>query len=241
LTESSVRTNVTVQLENKDLQFHLKDGMRIAVVNIYGRITTLTRRVTNIFEDTVTVDSPAELLGEMSKRSSVYQRSMTLPPGEYRLNLVLRDVTSGAMNSYELALHVPRFENGKLASSSLVLADLIEKTPTLGTGSRAFVIGGVKVRPRLSGAFRRDETMGIYIQVPNFTGGSIGYEGVKTRGNERVIEFSEIFANHPAGQVTIEKLLPLADLQPGLYTLRVNINDVVVNQTLTPTATFTVM
>src|SRR5262249_34922659 len=43
LTESSVLTNVTVQLENKDLQFHLKDGMRIAVVNIYGRITTMTR------------------------------------------------------------------------------------------------------------------------------------------------------------------------------------------------------
>jgi GWxTD domain-containing protein len=241
LTESSVRTNITVQLENKDLQFHLKDGMHIAVVNLYGRITTLTRRVTNVFEDTVTVDSPADLLGETSKRSSVYQKSMTLPPGEYRLNLVLRDVTSGAMNSYELALHVPRFENGKLASSSLVLADLIEKTPTLGTGGRAFLIGGSKVRPRLSGAFRRDEKMGIYLQVHNFTGGSIGYEVVKTGSDEKVIEFSELFANHPAGQVTIEKLLPLADLPPGLYTLRMNITDVVVNQTLTPSAHFTVI
>src|SRR5262249_28853917 len=130
---------------------------------------------------------------------------------------------------------------GKLASSSLVLADLIEKTPTLGTGSRAFVIGGVKVRPRLSDAFRRDETMGIYIQVHNFTGDSIGYEGVKGGSKEKVIEFSEVFANHRAGQVTIEKLLPLAELQPGIYTLRMNINDVVVNQTLSPTASFTVI
>src|SRR5260370_15375174 len=120
LTESSVLTNITVQLENKDLQFRLKDGMDIAVVNLYGRITTLTRRVTNVFEDTVTVDSPAELLGEIGKHSSIYQKSMALPPGEYRLNLVLRDVASGAINNYELALHVPRFETGKLASSSLV-------------------------------------------------------------------------------------------------------------------------
>ena len=103
------------------------------------------------------------------------------------------------------------------------------------------MIGGAKVRPRLSGAFRRDEKMGIYIQVHNFTGGPIGYEVVKSGSNEKVIEFSELFANHPAGQVTIEKLLPLADLQPGLYTLRMNINDVVVNQTLSPSAHFTVI
>jgi hypothetical protein len=97
---------ITVQLENKNLQFQLKDGMQKVVVNLYSCITTLTRRVTNVFEATVTVDSPAELLGEIGKRSSVYQKSMPLPPGEYRLNLVLRDVISGAMNNYELALHV---------------------------------------------------------------------------------------------------------------------------------------
>ena len=32
-----------------------------------------------------------------------------VPPGEYRLNLVLKDATSGNMNNYELPLHVPRF------------------------------------------------------------------------------------------------------------------------------------
>src|SRR5712691_10254368 len=88
LTESSVLTNVTIQLENKDLQFQAKEGVQKAVVNIYGRITTMARRVVTPFEDTVTVDSPTELLGVKSKQSSIYQKSLPLTPGLYRLNLV---------------------------------------------------------------------------------------------------------------------------------------------------------
>src|SRR5437762_542833 len=110
LTESSVLTNVTIQLENKDLQFQAKDGLQKAVVNIYGRITTMARRVVTPFEDTVTVDSPTELLGVKSKKSSIYQKSLPLAPGLYRLNLVVRDVVGGNMNNYELALNVPRYD-----------------------------------------------------------------------------------------------------------------------------------
>src|SRR2546425_6090687 len=105
LTESSVLTNITLQLENKDLQFQAKEGVQKAVVNMYGRITSMARRVINVFEDTVTVDSPAELLAEISKRSSIYQKPVPLAPGMYRLNIVVRDVVGGNMNNYELALN----------------------------------------------------------------------------------------------------------------------------------------
>jgi hypothetical protein len=44
----------------------------------------------------------------MIKKSSLYEKSMPLAPGEYRLNVVARDVVSGKMNNYELALNVPR-------------------------------------------------------------------------------------------------------------------------------------
>src|SRR5712672_3606548 len=89
LTESSVLTYVTIQLENKDLQFQVKDGLQKAVVNVYGRITTMARRVITPFEDTVTVDAPTEALSTYIKRSSIYQKSIPLAPGLYRLNMVV--------------------------------------------------------------------------------------------------------------------------------------------------------
>src|SRR5579864_2050407 len=136
LTESSVLTNVTIQLENKDLQFQAKDGVQKAVVNFYARITSMSRRPVNVFEDTVTVDAPTELLADYTKRSSIYQKSIPLSPGLYRLNVVARDVIGGNMNNYELALNVPRFDPDKLTASSLVLAVLIQAAPTesIGTG-----------------------------------------------------------------------------------------------------------
>jgi len=43
-----------------------------------------------------------------------------------------------------------------------------------------------------------------------------------------------------AQQGTVEKLLPLQSLEPGQYTLKMKVVDKNRNQTLTPTANFTV-
>jgi len=251
LTESSVLTNITVQLENKDLQFHTREGVEKAAVNLYGRITSIARRVINVFEDTVTVDSPAALLGEISKRSSIYQKSVPLAPGLYRLNIVVRDVVGGNTNKYELVLNVPRYDPDKLVISSLVLADLIEKTSTRGIGTGQFVIGETKVRPRITNTFRRDEKMGIYLKVYNFTpdektqkpSGQVDYEIVKNGTKEKVLQFSETvaeIAGASASQVTIEKVLSLQGMQPGMYTLKMKLADHIKKQTLTPSVSFTV-
>jgi GWxTD domain-containing protein len=251
VTNSSVLTNITMQFENKDLQFQLKDNVQKAVVNIYARITTMSRRVVNVFEDTVAIDSPAPLLQEIIKKLSLYQKSVPLAPGMYRLNVVAKDVIGGNMNNYEMALNVPHFDDEKLSSSSVILADLIEKVPTRSIGTGQFVVGGSKVRPRLTDTFHQSEKMGIYVQLYNFgpdektqkPNGTIEYEVVKNGTNEKIFDFSEEIAKLPdasAQQVTIEKLLPLQSLKPGQYTLKMKVTDKNRNQTLTPSATFTV-
>ncbi len=251
VTNTSILTNVTIQLENKDLQFQSKEGIQKAVVNIYARITSMARRVVNVFEDPVTIDCPAELLPIYNKRSSIYQKSIPLPPGMYRLNVVIKDVVGGNMNNFETALNVPRFDDEKLGSSSLILADLIEKVPTRSIGTGQFVIGTSKVRPRLTDSFRRDEKLGIYFQVYNFVAdektqtpeGVVQYEVVKNGSNEKIFDFSEdvnTIAGSSAQQVTIEKLLPLKDFQPGQYTLKLRVVDKKRNETLSQSVTFTV-
>src|SRR5438105_7972869 len=199
VTNSSVLTNITLQLENKDLQFQLKDGVQKAIVNIYARLTTMSRRVVNVFEDTVTIDSPAELLQSVTVKQSLYQKSVPLAPGMYRLNVVVKDIVGGNMNNYEVALTVPHFDDEKLASSSLILADQIEKVPTRSIGTGQFVVGSSKVRPRMNDSFRHDEKMGIYLQLYNFgpdektqkPNGSIQYEVVKNGTNEKIFDFTE--------------------------------------------------
>jgi GWxTD domain-containing protein len=251
LTSNSIQTNITLQFENKDLNFQSKEGLQKAVVNIYGRITTMSRRVVTIFEDTVTVDAPEALLEQLSRRASIYQKSVPLVPGMYRLNVVAKDVIGGNMNNYEMALQIPHFDEEKLMGSTLVLADLIEKVPTRSIGTGQFVIGSSKVRPRLTESFKQDEKLGIYFKVYNFSpdeqtqkpNGTIEYEVVKNGSNERIFEFAEDVSTLPGAspqQVTVEKLLPLKNLAPGDYTLRIRVLDKNSNQTLAPTAQFTI-
>jgi hypothetical protein len=251
MTNSTVLTSITLQFDKKDLQFGQKDGVSKAVVNIYARITSMSRRVVNVFEDVVTVEVPTELLGEASKGASMYQKSVPLAPGKYRLNVVAKDIIGGTMNNYEMALDVPHYDDEKLGSSTVILADLIEKVPTKSIGTGQFVIGTSKVRPRLSDNFKRDEKLGLYMQLYNFTpdektqkpNGSIDYEVVKNGTNQKVFEFSEEVAkidNASSNQTTVEKILPLKNLEPGQYTLKMKVLDRNSKQTLTPSASFTV-
>lgn len=251
MTNSTILTNITLQFEMRDLQFQDKDGVSKAVVNIYARITSMSRRPVNVFEDVVSVEVPTPQLQEASKGSRLYQKSVPLAPGMYRLNVVAKDIIAGTMNNTELALAVPHFDDEKLASSSLILADLIEKVPTKNIGVGQFVIGASKVRPRLNTSFTRDEKMGIYLQLYNFgpdektqkPNGVIEYEVVKNGSNEKVFEFSEDVSkieNSSANQITVEKILPLKNLEPGQYTIRMKVMDRNRNQTVNPSATFTI-
>ncbi len=248
MTSSSIQTNVTLQLERKDLQFQNKEGIAKAAVNIYARITSMSRRVVNVFEDVVSVEIPNEMLEKGSTGASVYQKSIPLPPGTYRLNLVVKDVYGGNTNNHQMVLEVPRFEDEILAMSSVIIADQIEKVPTRSIGAGQFVIGSTKVRPRLSETFSRDEKMGIYMKLYNFQAdertnkpsGSIQYEVTKSGSDKKIFEFSEELTGSTGTEVTIEKLLPLKTLEPGQYKLKMKVTDKLRNQTLTPQATFTV-
>ena len=60
------------------------------------------------------------MLGEQVEgRAAIYKKSVPLPPGMYRLNVVAKDIVGGNMNNYEMALNVPHFDDEKLASSSI--------------------------------------------------------------------------------------------------------------------------
>lgn len=250
VTGSSVLSNITIQFERKDLQFKQKQGVSTATVNIYGRITSMARRPVNWFEDVVNVDLPTDMLQQGVKGASIYQKTLPLQPGRYRLNVAAKDIVGGNTTNFEMVLEVPRLEDDQLGQSSLILADQLEKVPTKSIGTGQFVIGTSKVRPRMDETFKRAEKLGIYLQLYNFQpdektkkpDGTVEYVITKTGSGEKVFEYTENISTVTGGasQVVIEKLLPLQGMEPGQYTLHMKVVDKKRNQTLTPSATFTV-
>jgi GWxTD domain-containing protein len=250
VTNDTVLVPITVQVPNSQLSFQAKDGIHSAMLNIFGRVSTLTGRVVQTFEDSVSRDFPDTLYQQSLKLQSIYQKAVPLRPGLYRLDLVIKDVQSGNVGVVNNRLAVPRFEDDKLEASSLILADQIEHVPAKQIGSGQFVLGSSKVRPRLEGDFTTADKLGIYMQVYNLKPddkthkSSASFQFTVKKGNEPVpgMQFKETSEEmkQTGEQVTIERFLPLATLPPGKYTLEVSATDALANQTISRTADFTV-
>ena len=251
VTNVSTMAYITIQFQNKDLQFKQKEGVSEATVNLYGRITSITRRPVNSFDETVNVNVPAEMLQKAGEGKNIYQKGVPLQPGRYRLNIAAKDLVGNNATNYEVALDVPRLDEDHLSASSLILADMLERVPRNSIGLGPFVIGTTKVRPRMDNTFHRNEKMGIYLQVYNFEAdektrkpdGAIHYEVSKKGSEDKLLDFSQDAgqATGGASQIVVEQLLPLQDLEPGQYTLKITATDKKRNQTVTQAASFTVI
>src|SRR5438128_3921434 len=248
VTNDTVLVPVTIQIPNSQLSFQSKDGIHSATMNIFVRVSTLTGRVVQTFEDPVSKDFPDSLFQQSLKLQSIYQKAIPLRPGLYRLDMVIKDVQSGNIGVVNTRLQVPRYEDDKLDASSLILADQIERVPAKQIGSGQFVLGSSKVRPRLEGDFTTADRLGIYMQVYNLKPddkshkSSATFEYTVKKGKDQVMQFKETSEEmkQTGDQVTIERLLPLATLPPGKYSLEVNATDALSRQTISRTAEFTV-
>ena len=248
VTSESVLVPVTIQIPNTQLSFKDKDGVHSATLNIFGRVSTLTGRVVQTFEDSVSRDFPDSLFQQSIKLSSIYQKAVPLRPGLYRLDLVIKDVQSGNIGVVNSRLAVPRYEDDKIQASSLILADQIEHVPAKQIGTGQFVLGSSKVRPRLEADFTVNDKLGIYLQVYNLKvdekthkpSGTVQY--LVRKGDQQMLEFKETTQEmkQSGDQMTIERLLPLSTLAPGKYTLEIHATDQLANQTISRSAEFTV-
>src|SRR5207248_3796510 len=152
VTSDTVLVPVTIQVKNRDITFVTQDGVQRGVVNIFERVTTITGRIVQPFEDTVAQDVPAELLSQTVENQSLYWKALPLRPGRYRMDIVVKDVNGDRVGNWSKGMIVPDFSDDKLASSTLILADQLEAVLTKSVGAGNFVLGINKVRPRVEPA-----------------------------------------------------------------------------------------
>jgi GWxTD domain-containing protein len=269
VTENTVLVPITLQMKNRDITFITKDGVAKGVVNILGKVTTLTHKTVQTFEDTVEVEQPSELLEKSLDRQSVYWKALPLLPGLYRLDIAIKDVNNADhMGYYGRSLEVPKYPDEKLGTSSLILADEMNPVSSHEIGSGNFIIGNTFIRPRVSTPtpanpnppvkFRRNQQLSFWMQVYNLqiddatksNQATVTYQIVKTVPAsastpaadtvvfEKHLDSKELGAH--SDQLTVEKTLPMAGLDPGKYKVTIKINDGISKQEIAQSAPFVV-
>lgn len=238
-SDDRVIATFTVQTENKELTFKDNGGIEAARMNIFGRITAVSGKRSGIFEDSVTANATREELSEMRDRKSVYQKAIALTPGTYKVDVVVRDVESGNRGIRNVGFEVPRYDEKKLSTSTLILASKLRATDERDIGGQ-FVIGGAKVIPNLNGNYKRGQEVGVYMQVYNAgidqttLRPAVDVEYILTKGGKEVLRQAEDWSGlSDSGQrLTLARLLPTDRMALGDYELKIFIKDRVSGQVL---------
>jgi GWxTD domain-containing protein len=257
VTNDTILVPVTLQIRNSDITFVTKDGVSNGTVNILGRVSNLNHKPIQTFEDTVSVPVPSELLARKRNDLSVYWKSLPLRPGLYKIDIVIKDVNNpDHIGRWQRSLNVPRYDDDRLASSSLILAGQMDRVPSRDIGAGNFVIGDTHIVPRVPSSisapvtFHRAQNLNFWMQVYNLgidekskqNGATIEYQILDMATNKAILQTQELTSkmNPNSDQITIQKSLPLASLTPGKYQVSIKVNDGVTKQQIAESAPFIV-
>ncbi len=252
VTNSTVLVPLTIQIRNKDITYTTKDGVSTGKVEIQGQVSNITHKPIQSFGDIVPVSVASELLARTQNNMSVYRKSLPLAPGQYRVDIVIKDVNNpDHIGRWRSSINVPKYDDDQLASSSLILASEINTVPRKDIGQGNFVIGDTHIVPRVptGGAsvpvtYHRSQNLDFWMQVYNLgideksrqNNATIEYQITDMATNKPILHLEENSntVNKTSDQVTLQKQVALASFQPGKYELTIKVNDGVSKQQLPP-------
>ena len=257
VTDDTVLMPITLQIKNRNITFVTKDGVSKGEVHIIGRVSTITDKVVQSFEDTVEVEEPSELLPKLLDNSQLYWKALPLRPGRYRVDIAIKDVNNpDHIGTWAQGVMVPRYDDDRLSSSSLILAAKMEKVPSKEIGAGNFIIGNTKLLPSVTAnqtmpaIFHQNQNLNFWMQVYNLginqdskkNGATIDYQITNLADGKSIFNTQENSSTLGASsdQITLAKTVPLTSIPPGKYSVKVSVNDGVSKQEIAQTAPFTV-
>ncbi len=243
LNDDAVLVPVTIEFDNKEISFAPEKGQQVAKLAVYGIVTSITKRVVDEFDDDVYQSFSSKVFREQLLKKSTYQKILTLDRKmRYRIDLVVKDVRSGRVGVVRTALAAPAYGGDQLKASSMILSEalwILDEAPDRDM----FVLGDVHVRPSLRKSFSPSKPLGVYLQVYNAAFDqatlkpSLKARYKVFRGEETVIDLTDeagesiqFFSGH---RVVLIANLPINDLEPGPYSLEVEVHDRINDQKIT--------
>lgn len=159
LNDSTTIIPVTIEVANRYLDFNVNTAARSARLVLYGRITSLGNRIVEEFDTDLVLSYSGQ------ERRSTFQQVLVLERrGRYKLDLVLKDTTSGKIG-VRRAVVVPENIIEGLSVSSLFLSDTVTQLVEVPDNNTMFVLGDLLIRPSLRKVFLVGVPMQIYFQA----------------------------------------------------------------------------
>ena len=204
-----------------------------ATIDVLGIVRNEQRRPVARIRDTIrlAIDS----IDDLKRKTVQYETSFELPPGRYRVKVVVRENTSGTTGSYEAGLVVPDLARDAIKLSSIVVGTQL-KAGARRADRNPLVRDGRELVPNVTHVVSTAQHLYFYYEIydPGRTAEASRRIKVMTslafyRGRQRafetpLVQTTELSApDRTAAAFQLD--VPAASLKPGLYTCQVNVVD----------------
>jgi GWxTD domain-containing protein len=248
-TDFSTFVLISFPVEHRALNFSLHDGVMQACLELHGRVKNIRGEIIDWFKDEIEFIQPKyDPDYEYSPQSSLCHKSLSIPAGNYLLELVLKDQEGSSKGVLSENLDVPDFSDLRLTLSSIIQAAEIRSLSLRESPNDTFIIGGSRVVPIWGNPpiFDRIGFKSIYFQIYHLStdtkpGKNLPrIEYLIKSGNIEISRFTEenITHSNPENQLTIKKKLPLCDLKKGNYTFTIRVVGYTPSQTVSKMVPF---
>ena len=248
LDDSKALVPITVSMPYARLTPQKFDEGYRYVADVLVRVTAVSGEEQPLIEDRLEVRVSADDLESYCSSELLYEAAVTLTPGTYEIEALIRDNPSGTLGSASNTIVIPELAGQELALSSLLLASgAVETMLPPSDGPRPpFQFGNLRIIPNVRRRFPRSLSMTAYFQAFRY-----GLDPEDKRARLKVDLFilkdGRLFSkvepsyHRPTqSQVAIKSALNLRGLPGGNYVLRARVTDEISGQIAERDAEFTV-
>jgi VWFA-related protein len=242
------RVPISARIQRGTIELKKKGGLMVNAVDVMGVAYAEDGSVAARFSETLNLAIEKER-EEIFRNSDIpYRNYIKLRPGKYQLKLAIAD-EKGKVGTSEQTLSVPPMPAG-LASSSLVvsqemaqLPDLIKNIQTrLLDEADPLIYKGIQILPPVGNTVRRENPIAVFYKLYNLGGDetsrtlTANVQIIDEKGQVSELPPMDLQeAAYPTGpsEAAVGFNLPLKDLPPGKYQLKVETVDKSKNQSIT--------
>lgn len=245
---------VAIELPPTAVTFERKGDKRLMQLEVLGVLKAGSERVLSRLGGNFDVNLSDTEYQSIVSNNIFYRQDMVLAPGEYTLDLMVRDKESGKTSAKRETFVLPEVD-GEFAATPLVLSRFVEQArlPALGADDPGdvFVHDRTQIRPSSRREFQAADNLIMFLSVYNAanspdTGKPLVRVTVRLfkDGQPATKPFDYVLSspeNQPVPHLTFAEYIKLAGLAPGKYTAAIEIKDMVTRKLVKQDAAFTIV
>jgi VWFA-related protein len=237
---------LAIELAPEAVQFERKGDKRSMQLEVLGILKAADKMLTRLggnFDVTLT-DSDYQ---SIVSNNIYYRQDLQLTPGEYTIDLIVKDRQSGKISARREQVMLPDMAT-EFATTGLVLSRYVEAANPKASEPDVFTIRKTSIRPSAARQFRASDNLVMFMGVYNAANSAdTGKPMVRVTarlmkdGQPATKPFDFVLTeveNEPVPHLTFAEYIRLTGMTPGSYTVTIETKDMVTKKLVKQEASF---